>query len=217
MKRHHVLLIGILALGALGLGGCGKNRELEYKNIQIKELERRNAELEAQLAAAQGAQQAPVADPSAQLPPPPAPMTGGNDFEVAGRDRDVVVSISNEILFKPGSAVLSDRAKKVLDEVADKIKASYPNAEVRVEGHTDNQAVRRSKDEHKDNWDLSGNRAQAVLQYLLGHGIAASQLGFAGYGMERPIASNSTEAGKAKNRRVEIVVITNPRKNAVAE
>lgn len=213
MKRHHVLLVGILALGALGLGGCSKNRELEYKNIQIKELERRNAELEAQLAAAQAGQPAPAADVPVAAPV----MAGGDDFEVTGRDRDVVVSISNEILFKPGSAVLSDRAKKVLDEVIGKIKASYPSAEVRVEGHTDNQPIRRSKDEHKDNWDLSGNRAQAVLQYLLQNGIAASQLGFAGYGMERPIASNSAESGKAKNRRVEIVVITNPRKNAVAE
>ena len=206
MKRHTLVLVGILALGAIALGGCGKNRELEYKNVQIKELERRNAELEAQLAQAQTMTQpgAPIAaDPGVPL------MQGSSDISVGTRDQDVVLSISNEVLFKPGSAVLSDRAKKVLDEAISQIKATYPDADVRVEGHTDNQPIRRSKDEHKDNWDLSGNRAQAVLQYLLNHGIASSKLGFAGYGMERPIGSNSSDAAKAKNRRVEIVVIKN--------
>ena len=207
MKRHPLVLVGILALGAIALGGCGKNRELEYKTLQVKELERRNAELEAQLAAAQTMPQqggeAVATDTGMPV------MQGSSDINVGTRDQDVVLSISNEVLFKPGSAVLSDRAKKVLDDAISQIKAAYPEADVRVEGHTDNQPIRRSKDEHKDNWDLSGNRAQAVLQYLLNHGIASSKLGFAGYGMERPIGSNSSDAAKAKNRRVEIVVIKN--------
>ena len=206
MKRHTLVLVGILALGALALGGCGKNRELEYKTLQIKELERRNAELEAQLAAAQSAPQpGPVADAGQA----PVVMEGSSDINVGTRDQDVVLTIANEVLFKPGSAVLSDRAKKVLDEAISQIKATYPDADVRVEGHTDSEPVRRSKDEHKDNWDLAGNRAQAVLHYLLDHGIASSKLGFAGYGMERPLSTNSSEAAKAKNRRVEIVVIKN--------
>jgi flagellar motor protein MotB len=203
MKRHPLSLVGILALGAIALGGCGSNRDLEYKNVQIKELERRNAELEAQLAAAQTGGQGPVA----AAPTPTIEGTG--DINVGTRDQDVVLSISNEVLFKPGSAVLSDRAKKVLDDAIAKIKATYPDADVRVEGHTDNQPIKRSKDEHKDNWDLAGNRAQAVLHYLLDHGIEKSKLGFAGYGMERPLTSNGSESGKAKNRRVEIVVIKN--------
>jgi len=209
MKRHPLLLVGILALGAIALGGCGKNRDLEYKNVQIKELERRNAELEAQLAQAQTMPQ-----------PGGAPVTAGSgnawesspDINVGTREQDVVLSISNEVLFKPGSAVLSDRAKKVLDGAISKIQSSYPDADVRVEGHTDNEAIRRSKDEHKDNWDLAGNRAQAVLHYLLNHGVASSKLGFAGYGMERPLTSNSSDSAKAKNRRVEIVVIKNAHK-----
>lgn len=200
MNLKPLALIGSLALI---LGGCGSNRDLEYKNVQIKELERQNAELEAQLAAAQAGQGMPApthSDPT---------MTGGRDWTVSNVDKDVMVSISNEILFKPGSAVLSSKAKSVLDQVIAKIKENHPNAAVRVEGHTDDQPVKRSKDEHKDNWDLSGNRAQAVLHYLESHGIPAAKLGFAGYGMERPIASNGTAAGKAQNRRVEILVITN--------
>jgi len=198
MNTKPLALIGTLTLV---LAGCGNSRELVYKNVQIKELERQNAELEAQLAA-RGA--TPFVMPGAE------PTTGRiGDIDFSTRDRDIVMTISNEVLFKPGSAVLSDKAKKVLDEAISQIKSKFPNAAVRVEGHTDDQVIKRSKDENKDNWDLSGNRGQAVLHYLLDHGIAAKQLGFAGYGMERPVASNATNEGKAKNRRVEIVVITN--------
>lgn len=203
MKRTSLLLVGVVAAGALGLGGCGKDRELAYKNVQIKELERRNAELEALLA-----QKGDVAPPVAVGPAPA--VDGGWQT----KDKDVFITLSNEILFKPGSAVLSDQAKKVLDGVIAEINSKYPNADVRVDGHTDNMPIRRSKDEHKDNWDLSGNRAQAVLQYLSQHGIAEKRLGFAGFGLQRPVSSNATDSGKSKNRRVEILVITNPQASA---
>ena len=78
---------------------------------------------------------------------------------------------------------------------------------MRVEGHTDDQKISRSKDKWDDNWDLSGGRSQKVLHYLLDHGIAASNLGFAGYADQRPLGPNSSEAARAKNRRVDIVVI----------
>lgn len=199
--------LALVATFALVLGGCGSNRDIEYKNVQIKELERQNAELEAQLAACQAGQGG--GQPAAHVDAGPSAPAGGEGWTANTVDKDISISISNEILFKPGSAVLSDKAKKVLDEVISKIKGSYPNASVRVEGHTDDQIIKRSKDEHKDNWDLSGNRSQAVLHYLVDHGIAAKKLGFAGYGMERPLTSNATAAGKATNRRVEILVITN--------
>lgn len=204
MNLKPFALVGTLALV---LAGCGKNRELEYKNVQIKELERQNAELEAQLAAAQAGGQG-VAPTHVDTGPTSGPG-GGTGWTSTNVDKDVSITISNEILFKPGSAVLSDKSKKTLDEVVAKIKSDYPGASVRVEGHTDDQVIKRSKDENKDNWDLSGNRSQAVLHYLLSHGIPASKLGFAGYGMERPVSSNATAEGKAKNRRVEILVITN--------
>ena len=202
MNLKPLACVGVLALI---LGGCGSKRELEYKNVQIKELERQNAELEAQLAAALASQGSGPVAPTDDS----GPMDGGKGWSVTGVDKDIQISISNEILFKPGSAVLSDKAKSVLDTVISKIQANYPGAAVRVEGHTDDQPVRRSKDEHKDNWDLSGNRAQAVLHYLESHGIPAAKLGFAGYGMHRPVSSNASASGKALNRRVEILVITN--------
>ncbi len=209
MNSHlRYLVVGCLALASLTASGCGSSkRQLAYAKVQISELERENQRLEAELAACladrgHGPAAAPVGEPA------PGPASNG-DVNWNSRDREQVATISNEILFKPGSAVLGDKAKKVLDGVISTIKSNYPDAGVRVEGHTDDQPVRRSKDEHKDNWDLSGNRAQAVLHYLIDHGLPASKLGFAGYGMERPVASNATAEGKTKNRRVEIVVITN--------
>ncbi len=199
-----LLLVGIIALA---LGGCGsKTRQLAYKNVQIQELERYVADLEAQLAA----KDAELAQLRAGGGP--APVAGPvqpTDGVWNSRDRDQVATLSSDILFKPGSSILSDQSKKALDDVINVIKRDYPNAKVRVEGHTDSQPIRRSKAENKDNWDLSGNRAQAVLHYLISKGLTEDKLGFAGYGMVRPVADNSSASSQARNRRVEIVVITN--------
>jgi len=197
----------LVAIMALALGGCGsKTRELAYKKVQIQELERYVADLEAQLAA-KDAELAQLRAGTA-----PAPIIVNNEPAPSGwqsRDKDVSITLSSDILFKPGSSILSDAAKKALDSVADTIKREYPGAKVRVEGHTDSQPIRRSKAENNDNWDLSGNRSQAVLHYLLSKGVAEDKLGFAGYGMVQPVTPNSSPSGQAKNRRVEIVVITN--------
>ncbi len=211
MTYVRLLMLGLMVLASSTLVGCGKNRDLAYAKVQISELERENQRLEAELAACRAEQGhgSGAMAPAAGTAPDTSVPDSGNGAVWNDREREKVATISNEILFKPGSAVLGDKAKKVLDGVISTIKSNYPDASVRVEGHTDDQPVKRSKDEHKDNWDLSGNRAQAVLHYLIDHGLPASKLGFAGYGMERPLTSNSSEANKAKNRRVEIVVIKN--------
>jgi chemotaxis protein MotB len=101
---------------------------------------------------------------------------------------------------------LNTHAKETLARVIALINQKYAGASVRVEGHTDNQPIKRSKDKWDDNWDLSGGRSMKVLHYLLDHGIPAKQLAFAGYADQRPVDSNSSDAGRSKNRRVEIAV-----------
>ena len=79
-----------------------------------------------------------------------------------------------------------------------------PDQPIGIEGHTDNQPIAKSG--WKDNWELSLARARSVLTTLVAHGVAPNRIAATGYGEYRPISSNDTAKGRAKNRRVEIVV-----------
>jgi chemotaxis protein MotB len=89
-----------------------------------------------------------------------------------------------------------------------------------VAGHTDNQRVTRQSTINAgnfDNWYLSSHRAISVAAELVKNGVSKARLGVAGYADQQPIASNSSEAGRAQNRRVEIVILpTHPRSGSVA-
>ncbi len=119
-------------------------------------------------------------------------------------ERGLVTRMLDQVLFDSGKAELRAGAGPVLDKVA-KVLEQFPNQPVGVEGHTDNQPIKRSG--WADNKALSVARAQAVVDYLISHGVESSRLTPIGYGEEKPIASNSTAAGRQKNRRVEIVIL----------
>lgn len=104
-----------------------------------------------------------------------------------------------DILFDVGKASLKEQANMALAKLAG-ILLVMPDLNLRIEGHTDSTG---SEDFNKK---LSLERAQAVYELMLSQGVAASRMDTAGYGMERPVADNSTAAGRQKNRRVEIVV-----------
>ncbi|AWM34600.1 OmpA family protein [Hymenobacter nivis] len=100
--------------------------------------------------------------------------------------------------FDPDKATLRPDAQPVLAEVQ-KLLADSPDLRLAVQGHTDNTST------PAHNQQLSEARAQAVVAALAQAGIAASRLQAAGFGQTKPLAENTTEAGKAKNRRVELV------------
>jgi chemotaxis protein MotB len=119
-------------------------------------------------------------------------------------ERGVVVRLENSILFESGSAALKDGPKKEIVELG-KILGKLGNY-IRVEGHTDNVPLRGR--EFKSNWQLSAIRATNVAEMLISEaGIAPDKVVAMGYGEYRPIASNSTNEGRAQNRRVDIVVV----------
>ena len=99
--------------------------------------------------------------------------------------------------FASGKADLTPEARTGLDHVVAGLKA-YPDIRVEVGGHTDN------KGSSALNTRLSQKRAEAVKNYLAGAGIAPDRLVAKGYGPDKPIASNDTEAGRAQNRRTEL-------------
>lgn len=101
------------------------------------------------------------------------------------------------IHFDTGKATLQAGSEQVLGEIA-KLLGQSPGLKLRVEGHTDNQGNAAA------NQALSERRAQAVVAWLTAHGVSASRLTAQGFGQTKPVADNSTEDGRAKNRRVEL-------------
>ena len=111
-----------------------------------------------------------------------------------------LVTITLEVEFDTNKAIVKDEYRNEIKKVADFMK-TYPNTTAVIEGHTDNV------DTAEYNKKLSDERANSVRQYLINNfGIKASRLSAVGYGLTRPIASNSTEEGRQKNRRVQAVI-----------
>lgn len=116
----------------------------------------------------------------------------------------VYISLSDKMLFKSGSYEVSDAAMETLSKIA-KIIKDYKDYDVLVEGNTDNVPI--SKTNIRNNWDLSALRASSVVQVLQNQfGINPSRLTAGGRGEYNPIADNTTETGKATNRRTEIII-----------
>ena len=108
------------------------------------------------------------------------------------------VRLDQDVLFRSGRADLKAASFPLLNTVA-QVLADHPGMRIEVQGHTDN----RGSDDH--NLQLSEQRAQAVRDYLVRQGVAADRLGARGFGETRPIESNQTAAGRATNRRVELI------------
>ena len=138
------------------------------------------------------------AKPEPVLPqtPPPAPPPAPKKAEIKGKK----IELNENVEFKTNSHELANVTDPVLDEVVQIMKAHPEMIRVRVEGHTDKSG------RAKYNQGLSERRAKTVKEYLISHGIEASRLTSKGFGMTRPIATNKTEEGRARNRRVEIQI-----------
>jgi chemotaxis protein MotB len=131
-----------------------------------------------------------------------------------------MVKFKSDVTFAVGDAELNSRAREVLGRFAQILDSSSARGyELLVAGHTDNQPVQNRitiEKGHKNNWYLSAHRAISVAQELMHDGVSPVRVGCVGYADQRPIASNDTEAGKAQNRRVEVLILpTEARGNAV--
>jgi len=115
----------------------------------------------------------------------------------------VIRVLTDDLLFPSGQATLDQRAHSLLSEIAAllNVDESHP---IDVEGNTDNVPIQSSQ--FPSNWELSTARASTVLRYLAANGVSASRLTAVGYAEQRPLDSNATAVGRARNRRVEIVM-----------
>lgn len=116
----------------------------------------------------------------------------------------VYISLSDNMLYKSGSYEISEKAGETLSKIS-KIIKDYKDYDVLIEGNTDNVPI--SQKNIRNNWDLSALRASSVVQALQNtYGVEPKRLTAGGRGEYNPIASNSTEEGKAKNRRTQIII-----------
>lgn len=124
---------------------------------------------------------------------------------VARDQRGVLISFGDSLFFESGSAELRREARPFLSSVASLIKTHH--REIVVEGHTDNLPVHNSP--YSSNIELSSSRASRVYAFLVSEeGVDAGQMGIAGYGEYRPVESNATPEGRARNRRIDIVFVS---------
>jgi chemotaxis protein MotB len=119
-------------------------------------------------------------------------------------DGRMVLALPTDVLFSSGKAKLNEEGKKAILEVAG-VLATIPNRKFQIEGHTDNVPIKTSR--YPSNWALASARALNVLDTMREAGLAGEVLSAASFGEFRPVASNDDEAGRAANRRIEIVLV----------
>jgi chemotaxis protein MotB len=211
-KSKVALLIALIAVTMFS--GCTdwkkKHDALNVENQNTKGLLEREKTENAQMADQLAKDQQTIQDLQKQIVEKkrsPADATGfgeGYDVNFDAAAGTITVTLPNAILFDPGKATMKGTTSKELDHIYSVLKAKYPGRHIEVAGHTDSDPIKKSS--WKDNLELSSQRAMAVARYLMQKGVAENKISATGYGEGRPKESNSTAAGKQKNRRVEIVV-----------
>ena len=143
------------------------------------------------------AQPVAVAPPAATPAPTPAPVPVAEPPKEKVSVKDGRIGIPGNIVYETGKAILKPESEPTLNALKDFMTQNPAYTRVRVEGHTDNIG------KPEDNLKLSADRAAAVVQWLADHGLPKERVLAVGFGSNKPIADNSTEAGRAQNRRTE--------------
>ncbi len=131
-----------------------------------------------------------------------APLIEQGKVRVLETSRGVTIEINDSILFSPGQAVLQPQLIKAMQSVAEVlVAADFP---ITIEGHTDNVPIKNTQ--FPSNWELSAVRATTVLRLFADAGIAAGRLTAIGYADTRPVEPNLLADGRARNRRVSILI-----------
>ena len=153
-----------------------------------------------------------IVDELDQCPSERETINGVNDYDGCPDDgagateyvENERILINQTVNFETGKSIIKEDSKSLLDQVALQILAHDEIKSIRVEGHTD------SVGPDEDNLILSQDRADSVRRYLINRGVPSDKLLATGYGETKPIDTNNTSAGRARNRRVEFVIIENP-------
>lgn len=168
-------------------------RKLEDRSKRVEELEAMIAAKDAQMKKLKDAISAALTN------------FEGNGLTVEQRDGKVYVSMENKLLFESGSWAVNTRGREAVNALGN-VLAKNTEIAVLIEGHTDNVPY-SANGNIQDNWDLSTKRATAIVNILTeNHRIPKDNLTAAGRGEFAPIATNDTADGRAKNRRIEVIL-----------
>jgi chemotaxis protein MotB len=128
-----------------------------------------------------------------------------NSVNVSIEERGVKISITSQVLFLSGSAQIESSGYQILQKIGGNL-SSFSENSIRIEGHTDTDPISTAL--FPSNWELSSARATNVLRFLIERtNLKAENLSAVGYGEYHPLLPNTTEENKAKNRRVDIVIL----------
>jgi chemotaxis protein MotB len=211
-----------LLLGLLGLSSWEKKREVEKVRAELAEAQAAAAKTEAEAADLRGKladSQASIADLQKQqdivvhthqsLEDEMRNALESKDVTISQLQGKLTVNILDRVMFDSGEADLKPAGATVLRKVA-AVLAQHPNIKVHVIGHTDNVPIRAgARSRFPSNWELSTARAIAAVRFLTETaGVDPRRLGAVGYGEFRPVADNATAEGRARNRRIAIVILS---------
>jgi len=205
MKTKGIVITGTAVLVVLCFlaSGCAVNfyKQSPRSKKKIKELQAKVSDLEEE----RMAEQEKFAQVKRMLEKKLKSQIADDQISLRMSEGGLVIVLSDNVLFDSGKAELKKQALPILDKVAAIIKREVPDKNIGIGGHTDNVPITHS--DWESNWELSAARATNVLYYLEKKGIPSKRLSATGYGEYRPIASNDTPEGCARNRRVEIAIL----------
>ncbi|MCU0692134.1 MAG: OmpA family protein [Polyangiaceae bacterium] len=133
-------------------------------------------------------------------------MIDAGRLKIVARQGRIVLVMSTDVLFDPGKTEIKKEGEEALAEIAKNL-GPVRGRRFQVVGHTDSTPIH--KEQFPSNWELSTARALVVVHYLIRRGVRASTLSAAGYGQYDPVAPNTTDDGRAQNRRIEITLVPN--------
>ena len=216
------VLTAALLLALLGLASWEKKREVEKVRAELAEAEAAAVKAQAEAADLKGKladSQASIADLQKQqdivvhthqsLENEMRNALESKDVTISQLQGKLTVNILDRVMFDSGEAELKPAGAAVLRKVA-AVLAQHPNIKVHVIGHTDNVPIRAAaRNRFPSNWELSTTRATAAVRFLTEiAGVDPRRLGAVGYGEFRPVADNTTPEGRARNRRIAIVILS---------
>jgi chemotaxis protein MotB len=222
--------LSVLALlGILSLSAWRQNRDLSKAQTDLADVQKSSDETRAKLEALQSelaAKQSQIEElEKAKAAATKAQKSLETEMRSALESKDVTISelqgqltvnILDRVLFDSGEAELKPEGAKVLQKIAG-VLAEHPKRQIQVIGHTDDVPIRPSAwNRFPSNWELSAARATAAIRYLQDiAGVDPKRMAAVAYGQFRPIAENTTAEGRARNRRIALVIL--PEKLAITD